>query len=131
MIRKHIFFHNTDTKIDNFSKERSYMIHNWTRHTLLKFYLYNSCQFLIFQYIMTTFEFVCTLARASMILQNPEANDKNNYRHHPSKVSTKSYIYIHTTIIHQKSIPKAKHIYNHYPSYIVHPPYIKSKFQKA
>jgi hypothetical protein len=33
--------------------------------------------------------------------------------------------------MHQKSVPKAKHIYNHYPSYIVHPPYIKSKYQKA
>jgi hypothetical protein len=26
----------------------------------------------------------------TMIHQNAEANDKNNYRHHPSKVSTKS-----------------------------------------
>jgi hypothetical protein len=51
---------------------------------------------------------------ATMIHQNPEANDK-----------------IITVIIHQKSVPKSKHIYNHYPSYIVHPPYIKSKYQKA
>jgi hypothetical protein len=57
-------------------------------------------------------------------------------------------INIYTTIIHQKSVPKAKHIciqplsinesvpkakhiYNHYPSCIVHPPHIKSKYQKA
>jgi hypothetical protein len=40
-------------------------------------------------------------------------------------------INVYTTIIHQKSVPKAKHIYKHYPTYIVHPPYIKSKYQKA
>jgi hypothetical protein len=68
---------------------------------------------------------------ATMIHQNPEANNKNNYRRHLSKVSTKSKTYIYTTIIHQKSVPKAKHIYNHYPLYIVHPPYIKSMYQKA
>jgi hypothetical protein len=67
---------------------------------------------------------------AIMIHQNPEANDKNNYRIIPQKSVPKAK-HIYTIIIHQKSVPKVKHIYNHYPSYIVQPPYIKSKYQKA
>jgi hypothetical protein len=43
----------------------------------------------------------------------------------------KQMIKIIATAIHQKLVPKAKHIYNNYPSYIVHPPYIISMYQKA
>jgi hypothetical protein len=37
------------------------MIYNWTHLSLLKFNLYNSCQSLRFEYIMTTFDLVRTL----------------------------------------------------------------------
>jgi hypothetical protein len=50
---------------------------------------------------------------------------------HQKSIPKAKHIYIYTIIIHQKSVPKAKYIYNHYPSYILHPPYIKSKYQKA